>query len=299
MEPNNPVLKKLGFAADDRVVIIHADDIGMYPQTVGACADLLDFGLVTAASVMVPCPAYPAAADFCRTHPGVDVGVHLTVTAGDGEPTRGPVADPPPGSGLVTDAGHFHISNEAVWEKADPAAVGAEINAQIDRALADGIDVTHVDTHTGTVLDAGLIAHYVMAALTHRVPPMVVRYDEARFRQEFGADEVTAKAAVASIRQLEEAGVPLVDHVGMYPLYEEPDDPVAAAKAALAALPPGLTFYIIHPVKTTAGDPLLQTTQPARLANYTAFMSDDLKAFIAAEGFQLIGYRPLRDLMRG
>jgi chitin disaccharide deacetylase len=40
MQPN-PVLRKLGLRDDDRVAIIHADDIGMCHASVRAYADLV------------------------------------------------------------------------------------------------------------------------------------------------------------------------------------------------------------------------------------------------------------------
>jgi predicted glycoside hydrolase/deacetylase ChbG (UPF0249 family) len=52
----NAALKKLGFDARDRVLIIHADDIGMCQATLPAIADLFEFGLVSSAAVMAPCP---------------------------------------------------------------------------------------------------------------------------------------------------------------------------------------------------------------------------------------------------
>src|SRR5512133_3741046 len=77
----NPALKRLGFGEQDRVLIIHADDIGMCQATLPALADALDFGLVSSAAVMAPCGWFPAAAAFCRAHPGIDMGVHLTLNS--------------------------------------------------------------------------------------------------------------------------------------------------------------------------------------------------------------------------
>jgi chitin disaccharide deacetylase len=88
----NSALRHLGFGPRDRVVIIHADDIGMCQATLPALADLLDFGLLSSAAVMVPCPWFPAAAAFCRAHPVVDMGVHLTLNAEWSTYRWGPVA---------------------------------------------------------------------------------------------------------------------------------------------------------------------------------------------------------------
>jgi hypothetical protein len=41
----NRVLEQLGYGPDDRVVIVHADDIGMCQATLPAFAGLLEAGL--------------------------------------------------------------------------------------------------------------------------------------------------------------------------------------------------------------------------------------------------------------
>ncbi len=79
MNPN-PVLAKLGLAQTDRAVLIHADDIGMCQASLAAMPGLMDLGLVSCASVMVTCPWFSAAARFAIDNPGVDLGVHLTLT---------------------------------------------------------------------------------------------------------------------------------------------------------------------------------------------------------------------------
>ena len=76
----NPILAHLGFRPDDRVVIIHADDLGMCHATIPAVAELFDAGLVSSAATMVPCPWFPAVAAYARANPAVDIGVHATLT---------------------------------------------------------------------------------------------------------------------------------------------------------------------------------------------------------------------------
>ena len=78
---SNPVLKKLGFSNDDRVIIIHTDDIGMCQASVDAFAEMVDFGLISSGAVMVPCPWFLEAADFAVSHPEADLGAHLTLTS--------------------------------------------------------------------------------------------------------------------------------------------------------------------------------------------------------------------------
>jgi predicted glycoside hydrolase/deacetylase ChbG (UPF0249 family) len=58
----NPVLKKLGFSNDDRLVIIHTDDIGMCHASVQAYTELVEDGLISSGAVMVPCSWFPEVA---------------------------------------------------------------------------------------------------------------------------------------------------------------------------------------------------------------------------------------------
>ena len=111
----NPVLKKLGFGDCDRLVIIHADDIGMCQASLAAYGDLVEFGLVSAASTMVPCSWFAATAQFCREYPGagVDMGVHVTLTSEYDGYRWGPVSTRDPASGLLDQAGAFHADSGA------------------------------------------------------------------------------------------------------------------------------------------------------------------------------------------
>src|SRR5512139_2214421 len=147
----NPFLKKLGFSDADRAVIIHTDDIGMCHASLEAFKDLWEFGIITSAAVMVPCPWFPTVALLCRANPGIDMGVHATLNAEYASYRWGPLSTRDPDSGLLDADGHFHQWPQAVYDNARPEAVEEEVNAQIEVALAAGIDVTHVDSHMGTI----------------------------------------------------------------------------------------------------------------------------------------------------
>ena len=110
----NPVLRKLGLAESDRVAIIHTDDIGMCQASLAAFADLAGFGLVSSGATMVPCAWFPALADYCRRHPGVDMGVHTDLTCEWDTYRWGPLSTRDPASGLLDDEGYFHRRSEDV-----------------------------------------------------------------------------------------------------------------------------------------------------------------------------------------
>lgn len=295
----NPALKSLGFGEQDRVVIIHADDVGMCQASVQAFVELMDFGLVSSGAAMVPCPWFPLLARECRRHQGspLDLGVHLTLTSEWDGYRWGPISTRDEASGLLDGEGYFPRRREDVQEQAQPGAVQAEMEAQLARALAAGLDVTHVDTHMGAVAHLKFVQDYARITLEQRLPALFLRLDEAGW-QEMGLDEATATFAMQFMDQLVEQGVPLLDNLASLPLLEEPGDRIAAARAALAALPPGLTHFIIHPAADSPELRAITTSWQSRVADYRAFTSDELARWVKDSGIQVIGYRPLRDLMR-
>jgi len=114
----NPILAQLGFSATDRVAVIHADDVGMCQASLSAFVDLLEVGLVTTGSTMVPCPWFPATAVFCRKNSDVDMGVHITLTCEWENYRWGPISTVDQTSGLMDEEGYFPRRTSVVWEQA-------------------------------------------------------------------------------------------------------------------------------------------------------------------------------------
>lgn len=298
MQPN-PVLEKLGFAPDTRVVIFHADDVGMCQATIRAYHDLVSFGLVSSASVMVPCGWFPAVGQYCRgNHNGnIDMGVHLTLTCEWDSYRWRPISTADPASGLLDEDGYFHRTTEAVGQAGDPAAVQAEIHAQINRALEAGIDVTHLDTHMGATIHPKYLPLYIGAALEYRLPFMFFRMDEETLRAQGLSDELVSMGLQA-IAMLENQGYPLLDHIYQMPLDNTRENRVEQAKAALCALKPGITHFIIHPAaESDELRAICPTDWRSRVGDYEAFTSEALRDFVVEQGIQVIGYRLLKQLL--
>lgn len=293
MQPN-PVLQKLGFDHDDRVLILHADDIGMCQATLPAFENLCADGLISSAATMVPCPWFPQLAAYCRAHPQVDVGVHLTLNSEWNDFRWGPISTRDPASGLLDHEGYFHRTGADVQERASLPALQAEIRAQLDRALAAGIDVTHIDTHMFTLMQPKLISSYIQLALQSHLPLLCQRADLAGW-QAMGLQGDAALAAVQTTQQLEEQGVALFDRIEVLSLTESTgrlDD----VKHLLDTLPAGLSEIIFHPCIDT---PELRAMAPdylCRVADYEVFMNAELRDYVRNAGIQLIGYQALRDL---
>ena len=300
MRPN-PLLKQLGLTDTDRVVIFHTDDIGMCQASLAAYMELLDAGIISAAATMVPCPWFPATAAFCRENAArVDIGVHLTLTCEWDSYRWGPLSTRDPASGLLDDEGYLPRRTEAVFAAAQTpgfaAVARAELEAQVARAVAAGIDITHIDTHMGSVFHPALLPAYLELAQRYRVPAMLPRLEEAQIRaMDFPAEMATYFAA--QLNTLEAAGLPLLDAILSVDL-GQPDDRLAQTLQLLDTLPAGVSYFILHPSKDT---PELRAIAPdwrARVADYQVFSDDALRRYIREQGIHVIGYRAIRNLVR-
>jgi len=292
----NPLLQKLGFSNSDKVVIIHTDDIGMCHASVQAFRDLWEFGTITSGAVMVPCPWFPATAEMCRANPEMDMGVHSTLNAEWENYRWGPVSTRDQLSGLMDEKGYFHQWNEAVYQNAKPEAVEIEINLQVERALAAGIDVSHIDSHMGSIMNPLFIQTYIKSAASRLLPNMLPRAS-ATGMEMMGISAKELQIYAPIMQHLESQGIPMLDGLFAMPL-EHADDHIGVAKKILSELPVGISHFILHP---SIDSPELRAICPdwqARTANFNAFMSYELKHFIKNSGIKLIGYRQIRSTMR-
>ncbi|HOU14567.1 MAG TPA: polysaccharide deacetylase family protein [Anaerolineae bacterium] len=298
---SNPILKKLGLADNDRAVIIHADDVGMSHASLAAYADLLDGDLLSSASALVPCAWFPATAAFCRDNAAkVDMGVHVTLTSDVAGCRWSALSTRDPASGLLDDLGYLPQTPEAVRDNADPAAVHAEIQAQIEHALAAGIDVTHIDTHQFTIAERPeFFESYVQIALEHGIPPLLIRgHAVDLYDLDHGSAGDEAAGEIAEYMQMLEAqGLPVLDNLYLTPL-RTPEGRVEQIGRLLDNMLPGLTLLIIHPAQDTPELRALTRDWQARVADYTAFSSDAMRTLFRKAGVQIIGWKVLRDMLR-
>src|SRR5882762_11656236 len=133
------IAERLGHAANSKLLIIHADDLGAAHSVDAASFDALDKGAVSSASIMMPTPWVTEVAAYARSHPNADLGLHLTLTS-EWETYRwGSVEPADKVSSLLDSAGTFPNDEKLVAARAKPLEVEREIRAQINRALALGI----------------------------------------------------------------------------------------------------------------------------------------------------------------
>ncbi|MEM7034056.1 MAG: polysaccharide deacetylase family protein [Chloroflexota bacterium] len=293
----NPTLKKLGFAPDDRVVIFHADDVGMCHSSIAAFEEMIATGPLTSGATMVPCSWFPTVAAYCRENPETDIGVHLTFTSEWDTYRWGPLSTGDPTSGLMDDEGYFYRTTADAQANANPDFIEAEVIAQVERAIQAGITITHIDTHMGTMFHPNFINAYLAAGRKYKMPLLILRMSEER-QKRWADNPEMLQAILKSVNEAEEDGFPLVDYLYQMPL-REPENRIDDVTKTLDELQPGLTKFIVHPCKDTAEIRHVAPDWRGRVADYQCFIHDEIKDYLAKSKIQIIGYRELKEAMSG
>ena len=127
-------------------LIVNADDLGLCEAVNRGIAQAFDQGIVTSASMLVGGEAFDEAVALARERPELDLGVHLSLT--QTRPTSPPGRIPT----LVGAGGRFHPDWRAflsryLRKRISSAEIEAELRAQIERALATGLNFSHLDSH--------------------------------------------------------------------------------------------------------------------------------------------------------
>jgi len=280
--------ERLGYSADARLMIINADDFGMcHDQNEGVMQGLTR-GLFTSSTILVTCPWFEEAAEFARSHPQADLGVHLTLTAEWDRYKWGPVLGRRAVPSLCNEGGYLRQTVAEVYEHDNLGEVEAELRAQIEKARDAGIDVTHLDSHMGPLhLRADYHEIYTRLASEYRVP---IRLASRR--------RMRSEGWTAVLEQLDGLGIVTPDHL----VFNGPSSVSETEKYwtnLIRTLKPGVTEILCHPalardeLKSCARDPF------QREADFRYFTSEQTRKLIADEGVTLVGFRKLRDLMRG
>ena len=290
----NAYLKKMGFSEDDRVLITHIDDMGFCHSANTASFECLDSGAASCGSVIVNAPWFPEAAKICEENGHYDVGVHLTLTCEYSSYRWPALSSRDRQSGLVDEQGYLWRTREDAIRHVKTDAAEAEMREQIDRALEAGIDVTHIDTHMGSVVHPKFLRIYLRLADEYGVPaflPNITRERLAQLREDEMADDY-----MEVIERVDTDKVPTLDEIIIDTLVAL-DDKKAFYRQLIDGIKPGLTHLLFHAAKQ--GDELnaIADTYASRNADYLAFSDPDLKAYIDAAGIKHIGYRELRTYL--
>lgn len=274
---------------DVRLLILNGDDLGMCHAANAATFDAMERGMLTAASLMVPCPWAYAACLAARSRPDLDVGVHLTLTSEWPAYRWGPLLGAARCPSLVDDLGFFpRRPEDGLFERAAPDEILAEADAQIRRALDWGLDPTNLDGHMGTFYShPRFLAVYVHLARQYRLP---LRMAPRRMYE--------ARAATATYDQLPLQGLLTNDDLRFIALQDPPALKTQLLET-LRTLEPGVTELVLHAALPTPEAEAIMADWEARAEAYRLVADDsDVRQAIEDLGIVRIGWRALRDAQR-
>lgn len=280
--------EKLGYSADTKLLIIHADDLGVSHSENQATIKAMENGVVNSASIMVPTPWFSEIATYAVTHPRADFGLHLTLTsewkyykwAG----LTGAWGTP----GLHNKWGFLFASVDSVYQRAQLAEVEKELRAQIDKALNAGIDVTHLDSHMGALFGK---TEYVQLLIRlgheYRLPVLLAK-DGPRSPMDDAVKAMLTDKDV--LLNLAYTATPADYKAGMAKYYT----------SVLKSLEPGVSELIIHTAYDDKEMQAVTIDHPDwgaawRQADFDFFTSAECRKILAQQNIKLVTWRELRD----
>jgi predicted glycoside hydrolase/deacetylase ChbG (UPF0249 family) len=284
-----PLAERLGYGPRARLLIVHADDLGLSKGVNDAFFAGLASGRINSGSAMVPCGDFDGVAAFAKVHPYADIGLHLTLTCGPFARPWGPVAPPSQVPSLVNGQGLFHqkwTSKTAIM----PGEVEIELRAQIDKAYASGLSPTHLDSHQFLLQmkDAGLFEVYLRLSRAYGLPVLVSR------------DWFKAFPYIEALLRAEDI---VLDRIATITTSMPPEQWPGFYRSKIQLLPPGISEMVIHP---GFDGPDLQTFFQGRQEwgaawrqrDFDFFSSDEFSSLLEEEDIQLITWREIVARLR-
>lgn len=284
--------EKLGWDKGTKVVVIHVDDVGMSRSSnLGAIKSMTD-GVASSCSIMMACAWVPEYAHYLQKNPGVDAGLHLTLTSEWGEYRWGPVAGKAAVPGLVDKEGCIWPSVMATNLNASADEVEIEIRAQLDRAVTMGIEPTHMDSHMGTLFSPKFLDRYIKVGIETQIP---ILFPGGHLQYIGQAAPVTPEYIRLKAKQLWDAGLPVVDDIMNDSYGWKPEEKVEKYIQVFKEMKPGITYVINHASDPTCEFDIITTSGATRKGDLDALCDPRVKQAIQDEKVVVTTMRELKQ----
>ena len=270
-------------AQGSRLLIIHADDLGMEHTVNRATFEALEKGWITSASILVPCPWFPEVARWAKDHPQADLGIHLALTSEWTDIRWGPISGIGKVPSLVDAHGYFPLDTPDVAKNAKMPEVEFELHSQIDRARKEGIPLSHLDMHmAGMVSSPELFGVYRKLRDEYKLP--ILLEPTGTHGSPTGVTIPAGEATITRVITME-PGVAPQDWLSWY-------------EKQLAPLPPGVYQLIVH--LAYDDDEMRGATwdhpdwgSAWRQRDFDMVKSSEFRQFLKDQGFKLVTWKDL------
>ena len=302
-------MERMGYLDSDRLLIIHLDDFGAYPEANEASIECLEVGSATSSSIMPVGLAYDSAKDWSLANPQYDMGVHLALTS-EWVNSEFKWSSLTGGSTLDSADGFLRPTLNRALDNISVEDAKLEAEAQVEKVINDGIAVTHIDTHQGVSAQPQFWNDYTNLLDSHNVigfhPPDIM--DWAYSYPWVDPDSATSRAIETVYNQpmlktpdwssAEKPEVPWDvenDSANMPWILEYKQ----YIKDVISNITPGITMMISHPAVNSYNlnrmmKGHIRETKPAeRVAHYHVFRDQEIRQHCDSEGIYLISYYDL------
>ena len=275
--------EKLGWPKGKKVLILHADDIGMCPEANIAAKNQLDDGDIQSAAVMVPCPNAKEFIDWAIENPKTDIGLHLTLTSEWKTHRWGTVIAKEEVSGLLDETDHMWHKVIQVVQHASAEEVEKEVRAQIEQSISWGHRPDHIDTHMGTLYaDPSYVEVFLRVAQEYQIPANVIDISNPEVLAGFRKEGYPLDDSV--VKMIEEYQLPKLDFFSSAPNAKTYEEKIDNFKKLVNSLNPGLTEIIFHPSVQTENLKGITNSWQQRVWESEMFADPQLINFFEKEG---------------
>ena len=287
LSQSKTIQERLGYPKDAKLVIIHADDLGVSHSENAASIAAMEKGSVRSASIMVPCPWFPEIAAYARSHPAADLGLHITLTSEWKYYKWGPVTAKEKVPGLVNKNGFLYSSVDSVINSASAKEVEEEIRNQVIRARQFGIDPTHLDAHMGTALShPDYFKAYLKVGREFKIPVFITSFFESGLKIKLDSLLTDKDVVVDNIL----SASPQDFKNGFANFYTN----------GIKNLKPGLTYLIIHTAYNDDEMRAVTIDHPDwgaawRQEDFNFFSSPECKKVLSENNIYVITWKEIRD----
>lgn len=280
--------ERLGFDKDAKLLIIHADDLGLSHGTNKSVIEAFKIGGINSGSIMVPCPWFPEIADFAKNNCHLDIGIHITLTSEWDNYFFGGVAPEKCIPNLLNDKGYFYPSNQEFSKHANLAEVEIEIRAQIERAISFGIKPTHLDNHMGSIMyNPEFYKLLLKIGGEYKLPVLIPA-------------NMIGNSSTDFLTELKKKYI-VVDNLFMISKSTVSENWITPYLNFIDNLKPGLNQIIVHLAYNTDESKAIMINHPDfgaewRQNDFNAITSQQLKEAIERNNIKIVSWKQIRDI---